>query len=411
MKDIKYYGIKPKKIIGPDGEVVFPYHVNSVILPSGFTVTATIANGSFSGPSEILENHEAAGLITPNEGYSLPSSITVSGATSQYDQDTGEVTISNPTSDVTIEATCPVASYPITVSVTGGIYSAPESIQAGGTATVTISADDGFIFPSSVTVTGADFTYNGDTGVISLSNPTGSVSVTAVCVEINETLENNSWETIRKVCEAGQAANYWSLGDSKNVTGADGYTRPVKLVHMGDIYNGKKAVFQYWYRTENNYVWDAGGSNAVADADIFPMLNVGGDIYVALMGSELHTQLGLSGDTTVQVSTSGQDATLTTITGKLFLPAEKEITATRAYSSTTEFDALTTFGYYAANDNNATRVKHKASAPEATTDQAYWTRSPYGGSSNLVVGVYSLGGFDNFSASNAGYGVAPCFAF
>lgn len=228
---------------------------------------------------------------------------------------------------------------------------------------------------------------------------------------VDPILENNSWETIRKVCEAGQAANYWSLGDSKNVTGADGYTRPVKLVHMGDIYNGKKAVFQYWYRTEDNYVWDAGGSNAVADADIFPMLNVGGDIYVALMGNELHTQIGLSGDTTVQVSTSGTDATLTTITGKLFLPAEKEITATRAYSTTTEFDALTTFGYYAANDNNATRVKHKASAPEATSNQLYWTRSPGRGNSDRVVNVYSDGIIYYNGAANANNGAAPCFAF
>lgn len=220
---------------------------------------------------------------------------------------------------------------------------------------------------------------------------------------VDPVLENNSWEMIRTVCENGQAANYWSLGDEKNVTGGDGYTRPVKLVHMGNIYNGKKAVFEFWYCTENAYPWD-GAASIVATADIWAELEPTGRHYQALVNNELGDTLT---DTTVQVVKSGNIGTLTTLTGKLFLAAEKELTATRNYSRVEEFNALTTFDYHAANDNNATRVKHIASAPTSAAG-TYWLRSPC--SSNCAV-LVNVSGKVNFTNVYAGMFVAPCFAF
>jgi len=335
MKDIKYHGIKPKRIIAPSGEFSFPCDVNGVILLSDFAITVTVENGSYSGPSVIVEGKTATLTVTPIEGYALPDSVTVTGADDVYDSTAGTIVLSNPTGDVSVAVACELA------------------------------------------------------------------------IEVDPVLDNNSWEVIRAVCEAGNAGDYWALGDSKNVT-VGSYTYPWTLVHLGNIYGTKKAVFMCGYRTESDIVWDAGNSNNVTTADIWASLASGGTAYNELIDAELGAQLT---DTTVQVATSATDVTLTTLTGKLFLPAEKELTATMLYSVAEEFAALTTFGYFAANDTDAARVRHKASAPEATSNQSYWMRSPDSGDSEIVVGVDSNGVISGYSATYAKNGVAPCFAF
>ena len=411
MQKFKFTSIKPDKVILPEGQKKYPYAIEELIIPSDFTISVSITNGSYSGDTVISQGEVVVITLAANEHYSLPEEITVTNATYEYDDSTGEVTVSEPTSNPTITAVCVPDTYLITVNISDGDSSGDEVIAYGSTASVTLAADTGALLPTSVTVVGADYTYDVATGVVSLSNATGNVTITAACIVIDSTLENNSWETIRRVCEAGDAGDYWSLGDEKNVTGGDGYTRPVKLVHMGDIYNGKKAVFQYWKVSENNYVWDAQNSNAVADADIFPMLNVGGDIYVAMMGAELATQIGFSGNTTVQVSSSGMNTTLTTLSGPLFLPAAKELSATPSYAPQEESDALTTFGYYAANDTDAARIKYKASDVEEESGAQWWERSPYASYENYVCRVRADGYLGGISASDTNVGAAPCFAF
>lgn len=76
--------------------------------------------------------------------------------------------------------------YSITTSVTNGTYVGASTIIAdtsyvSATATITITASSGYSLPSSVTVSGATSSYNATTGVITLSSPTGNVSVSAVC--------------------------------------------------------------------------------------------------------------------------------------------------------------------------------------------------------------------------------------
>lgn len=412
MQKIKFTGIKPDKIITSDGTTLFPYAIEELISPNEYTIAVTISNGSYSGDQFISAGETLVVTLAANEHYSLPSEIIVANADYQYDDSTGEVTLSDATGNVTIAAECVPDAFSITVDIDDGTSSGDDEILYGRTASVTLVADVGALLPTTITVVGAEYTYDVSTGVVALSNPTGNVTITADCVVIDSTLENNSWETIRRVCEAGNAADYWSLGDEKNVTGGDGYTRPVKLVHMGDIYNGKKAVFQYWYRSENGYVYDAQGSNAVADADIFPMLDVGGDIYVAMMGGELATQIGISGNTTVPVaSIGGADATMTTLSGPLFLPAEKELSTVKDSSTQIEFTALTTLGYFVANNISAARVRHKASDPEGTTGISWWERSPSGGSTSYACAIVSAGSLSGAPVSDNTPGAAPCFAF
>ena len=407
----KYTGIKPNRIITEGGDAIrYPYAIDAIVVPDGYTVDASVTNGSYDGAVAILEWGTASGTIAADEHYVLPSSIEVEGATYQYDAETGAISLSEPTGNVTITAVCLGEQYTITGSVTDGSMSGDSTIRYGATAEVTITPDEGHVLPASITVEGATAVYDAETGIAALSSPSGNVTVTAVCpaaVVIDPVLENNSWETIKAVFEAGEAANYWALGDQKNVTVGQ-YTRPVKIVHIGEIYGNKHGVFQFWYRTEADIVWDADNSNDVTTADIWASLASGGTAYDELVDAELGVQLV---DTTVQVATSGTDATLATLTGKLFLPAEKEVTQTRTYSAQAEFDALTTFGYFAANDTNDARVRHKASAPEATSSQMWWLRSPNSGGSSGVCNVVSSGSLGYYSAYGTNNGVAPCFAF
>lgn len=74
-------------------------------------------------------------------------------------------------------------SFNITTSVINGSYSGATTIVESGTATVTLAASSGYDLPSSITVTGASYTYDSTTGVVSLSSPTGNITITAVCTQ------------------------------------------------------------------------------------------------------------------------------------------------------------------------------------------------------------------------------------
>ena len=95
-------------------------------------------------------------------------------------------------------------SATISTTVTNGSYSGATSITAPSTtATVTLSASSGYQLPSSITVTNASYTYDSTTGVVSLSNIIGNVTISATCtvvssgytVSINAFYDDGDWTT------------------------------------------------------------------------------------------------------------------------------------------------------------------------------------------------------------------------
>lgn len=84
---------------------------------------------------------------------------------------------SEPLTDAEVDAA--VGAELITVSVTNGTATGDTAIA--GTATVTIVPNEGYILPQSVTVANASYTYDSTTGVISLSNATDTVTISAIC--------------------------------------------------------------------------------------------------------------------------------------------------------------------------------------------------------------------------------------
>ena len=95
------------------------------------TLTSVTANAN--NVTTIEENSSAILRFTADTGYTLPDSITMTGATYTWDKATGAVSISNPTADVniTIVGTKPSAEYVqtgSTVRITNATYE-----QTGGT--------------------------------------------------------------------------------------------------------------------------------------------------------------------------------------------------------------------------------------------------------------------------------------
>ena len=132
--------------------------------------------------------------------------------------------------------------YDITVNITSGTYSGDTTIT--DTATITITPDSGYALPDSVTVTGASQSWNKETGTLTLSNPTGAVTVSAVCeAAVTYFTISFSWSNIVYVngtqVSAGSGGSYNKIkaGDTIRVTTSKGYIsttfpdKPSKLVN------------------------------------------------------------------------------------------------------------------------------------------------------------------------------------
>lgn len=76
------------------------------------------------------------------------------------------------------------AVFAIHPQIQNGFYDGAYSVQQGGSVLMRIQPYVGYQLPSSITISGAQYTYNASTGDITLSNPTQDISVIANCVAV-----------------------------------------------------------------------------------------------------------------------------------------------------------------------------------------------------------------------------------
>lgn len=137
-------------------------------------------NSDESNPSFILQGKSATLKYTAITGYNLPSSVTVANATmDSWSSSTGELKISNPTSDVTITITSVAQSYTVTTNL---LYcskvSGPTGVNYGESATFVFEASTGYNLPSSITLSGATLdSWTQSTGTLKIKNVTGNVTI------------------------------------------------------------------------------------------------------------------------------------------------------------------------------------------------------------------------------------------
>jgi len=168
-------------VLNPSGNVTITATCEHV----PYTITANITNGSYSGSGTISPGGSVTGTIVPDTNYRRPinsADVVITGANmATYNPSNGQVIIAQPTDNITITATCPRIQYTITTVIGNGTYSGDSTIYAGGTASGTVTPDTNYVLPNTITVTNATATLSAQ-GVLSISNPTGNVTIEVECV-------------------------------------------------------------------------------------------------------------------------------------------------------------------------------------------------------------------------------------
>lgn len=270
-----------------------------------------------------------------------------------------------------------------------------------------IPKDDNYV-PFIFEVNGEEFTSGNTITVNSV------ITIKAICwqendVHLDTTFENNSWDIISQAFKIGVAADYWSLGDTKELTLSDGTTYNIRIVDM----------------TKGRYTDSDGvGTNGVLEfvelvkidgtSDFKMHSDVGGCWANCVMHTQtmenIYTYLPEDVQSVIReivlseysyTSPSPRESQ-----NKLFLPAESELFAQRSYSAEGKVTPLLKqFGYYANDPTSAILKKYIVGT---TTSSYYWTRSPQYNSNSYWCRVnYTTAGYDVYYSTRK---IAPIFA-
>ena len=256
-----------------------------------------------------------------------------------------------------------------------------------------------------------------------------SVPATIDIALVAQELNDASWTTIKQVSDANMGANFWSVGDCKEITMngkvSDGLTltnysawvyiigfnhnaeregngitfqgfkatkngTPVCFVDSG--YDGSKKSGT-WFNMNNEITNIGGWQASLMRKNVMPLIKAAfpSDLKAVIKPSTIFTTQGSGGG----ACTATED--------EVFLLAEYEIFGTRTYASTQEPNYLKQYSYYSAG-NSRVEYKHNATSAAAM----WWLRSPDSGNSYNFCYVYNTG----IALSNrAGYpyGVSPAF--
>lgn len=248
-------------------------------------------------------------------------------------------------------------------------------------------------------------------------------------------LNTNSWEMIKAVSDAGQGANYWSVGDTKDVTLSGNWQDlimsnvTVKAFIIGFDHNsavegehrihflmgkiGTKMVAfcdnLYDHQTSGAYFtmnttntnsggWEASRMRkTVLGNSNTPDVPLEGSL-IAVLPEELRAVMK-----PVTKWTQNSAIAATATTDYAFLMAEFEIFGKRTYAYTTEQDKQAQYDYFKAGNP---KVFYKHSATTTAVDA--WLRSPNASYSTTFCNVYTSGAA-NYSYASCSRGVAPGF--
>ena len=261
-------------------------------------------------------------------------------------------------------------------------------------------------------------------------------------VFISTILNDNSWETIRAISDAGTGANYWSVGDRKAITlnGRVGsltlsnfttYAFIIGFNHNASFEGANRIHFQLGKTalsggtdvclcdsSYNSVISPAGGfcmnfdristggwkdslmrkkiCGAEPDGTVVSILHViSDDLKSALKSVTKYT------DNTGGGSTAASNVTATT--DYFFLLSEFEVFGSISYANSNESSKQAQYTYYSAG-NSTIKYKH-----DGTTIAArWWLRSPRLGNSTGFVDV-DTDGTAYSNGSNGSLGFAPGF--
>lgn len=297
-------------------------------------------------------------------------------------------------------------------------------------------------------ITGGKTLVNG-TGY-SIKSGTTLVNGTAYSInfgaDVSPVLNDNDWATISAVSQSGQASNYWSVGDTKQITinGKVGQTTFSNLSVRAFIlgfnhnsgYEGSNTIhFQIGKTAQTGgkdiCLIDAKYNSSVSSTAGYFSINTSDTSYGGWKSSKMRTTLlGNSNTPTTPLSgsliaalpsdlravmkgvtkysdnTGGGSNTasyVTATTDYLWLLAEWEVFGTRKNANSAERNYQAQYAYYA---NGNSKVKYRHSNTSSTA--AWWLRSVFATYSGIFCDVLASGSA-GYSSVYHSYGVAPAF--
>lgn len=255
------------------------------------------------------------------------------------------------------------------------------------------------------------------------------ITLSFVAAELN----TNSWEMIKAVSDAGQGANYWSVGDTKDVTlsgtwqslnvsnvtvkafiigfNHNSAVEGANRIHflMGKIGTAMMAFCDAYYNTRtagayftmnttdtNSGGWEASRMRKTVLGNSNTPDNPLQGSLMAVLPEDLRAVMK-------SVTKWTQNNALTATTDYAFLMAEFEIFGTRSYANGGEQSKQAQYDYFKAG-NPKVFYKHSAT----TTAVSAWLRSPYASGSLYFCGV-NTSGAANYGYASFSRGVAPGF--
>lgn len=298
---------------------------------------------------------------------------------------------------------------------------------------------------TSLTATSVDgkcsFNVN-DYGVWTVSTDSDTQTVNVEYVQLYEvtlktvssTLNDNDWATIKSVADKSQGPNYWSVGDTKQITIngklSDGLTLSnyqTWVYIIGFDHNSEKEgtgiAFQgfktaqtsgidiclcdsgygsyknsgQWFNMNNSGSNYGGWSGCNMRNNTLPVVKsaLPSDLQAVIKTTTLYTDNTGNGSDVASYVTSTQD--------DLYLLAEFETFGARRSANSVEQNYQKQYAYYAAG-NSKIKYKHNSTA----TAVLWWERSVH--ATNIynfcIVGVY---GDTGTNGAELPYGLAPAF--
>lgn len=389
-----------------------------VTVSAGATVTATNGSKTISGTAD---STGVCTLTVPEPG-TWSVSATLGGQTS----DTKTVSI---TDSYAVALT--FFSATITVNVDAG---ASVTLKKGGTTIATKTSNGTAVF--TVTETGTytvEATKSGQTTSGSVNVVSGTTDYTLTLSFVSSTLNDNEWSTIKSVSDAGQGANYWSIGDRKAVTlngtvGAltlSNYTTYVFIIgfnHNANVEGTNRIHFQlaktalsggtdvalydasagFEMNTNdtNSGGWSA--SNMRKSVCGTSLSSYSGTI-LAVIPAALRTVLKSVTKYTNNTGNSSAASAVTATTDYFFLLSEYEVCGELTASNTNEKSKQAQYPYYSAGNS-----KIKYNHGETGTAVNWWLRSPASNGLDSFMIVYRSGSATYYPA-NFSLGFAPGF--
>ena len=250
---------------------------------------------------------------------------------------------------------------------------------------------------------------------------------------VSGTLNDNDWATIKEVADRSEGANYWSVGDTKQITMngkvSDGLTLSnystyvyiigfnhnssvegtgiafggFKTAASGGIdvalcdsgYNSSKSSGQ-WFNMNNSDTDSGGWSSSRMRSTTIPLVKsaLPSDLQAVIKTTTIYSDNTGGGSDTASYVTATQD--------QLYLLAEFEIFGTRRLANTAEQNYQQQYAYYVAG-NSKIKYRHDSTA----TAVGWWERSVYAATATHFCIVYTGGtAGGNIAYSSLGLAVA-----